>query len=374
MDSGHDRGGTEVSRKISAREIVADIKQGSSNDDLKQKYSLSQDQLEKVISKLIQAGHIRPGELHIEENVSPELRIPAPATLTAAKSPGAQVVNGKTIQTHHAAGQKYSGAENSPVSLKHLEPTAVNEEALQKSGRNASASAPRSLDEKPVSEKPKRSFTQQAAQASWILFLVTIGLMVVGTAATGNGQFPFSGLIVGGFFVILLLVGFGLGVVGCVGIRCHGAKTTFVPGLIGACLNATILAAVLWIAVGSFVKSSAMTNRIKALQREADHTNSKLPMMVDKMTRLDKVTVVNASQIENHLTLVSVMKNKIEMGRFVAVARSALLEHYRGDRFKMFRENKISVRMTYRDKEGELIASILVPEEEGPDKGVKATK
>jgi hypothetical protein len=53
-------GGANVRRRISAGEIAADIKQGLSKDGLKQKYSLSQSQLEKIISRLIDAGHISP--------------------------------------------------------------------------------------------------------------------------------------------------------------------------------------------------------------------------------------------------------------------------------------------------------------------------
>jgi hypothetical protein len=49
-----------VARKISAREIASDIKQGLGKDGLKQKYSLSQSQLEKTIKRLIDAGHISP--------------------------------------------------------------------------------------------------------------------------------------------------------------------------------------------------------------------------------------------------------------------------------------------------------------------------
>ncbi len=296
--------------------------------------------------------------------------------LQPLKSSAPEPVNHKTIPSDLSLSQRYCKTENSGLNLTDQVSTAVNEDALRKSGRNAYSGTPYSSAKKTVGEKTTRSFVQQAASASWITALIIIVLMAVSNSASRTVELPH--LIVGGFFVLLLLAGFVFGVVGCLGMKSHGARTTLVPGVIGAGLNATILIILIGIAGVSYLKSSgtAPTNRSMALQRYADQINSKLPRLEGDQIRLDKVTVVNAAQVEYRYTFVNKVKDEIDVNRLVAKVRPTLLENYRtgGDDFKMFRDNKIGLRSTFTDKQGQLIASIVVPEEEAPDKGVQATK
>ncbi len=126
-----------MSRKISAREIVADIKQGLSNDDLKQKYELSQSQLEKLMSRLIDAGLISPDEFPSAKNIRSESQRHPQAAPASTKSPGPQSASDKTTQTDHALNPTYSKTENSRLNSKDQESADVNKDALRRLERNA---------------------------------------------------------------------------------------------------------------------------------------------------------------------------------------------------------------------------------------------
>jgi hypothetical protein len=57
------RGRAMQKRKLSAKEILADIKAGMSDSDLKAKYELLDNQLEKVFEKLSAAGLLKQSEI-----------------------------------------------------------------------------------------------------------------------------------------------------------------------------------------------------------------------------------------------------------------------------------------------------------------------
>jgi hypothetical protein len=52
-----------VRQKISAREFLADLRDGLSDTQLREKYGLSEDQLDKILNKLVDAGRITKQEL-----------------------------------------------------------------------------------------------------------------------------------------------------------------------------------------------------------------------------------------------------------------------------------------------------------------------
>jgi hypothetical protein len=304
-----------MSRKISAREIVTDIKQGLSDNELRQKYELSEPQLEKVIGRLIDAGHMTPDEF-----------------------PSAK------------------GAE-------------VDADAQNESVASTSSSTPPGFRQTTAGEKTKRSFMQQAASASWVIPLITIAVM--GSITAVFWSIPSAGAILGTASAVPLFGGLVLGIIGCFGVGRHGARTTLVPGLIGATLNATILLILVTTAASTFT-----TNRHNILQKAADEANTGLPKMITEELRCDKVTAVNTSQMEFHYTFVDKLKDEIDADDWVAQMKPQVLKTYNtgAGKAKLFRDNKISLRFTYRDKEGQLIATIVVPGEEAPDKGLKVTK
>ena len=218
-----------------------------------------------------------------------------------------------------------------------------------------------------MEEKPKLSFLQQAARASWILPLANIGLMAIGNSAMQGTKSPVSDLVMGGTFLLLLVSGLVFGIVGCFGSKRHGAKTTIIPGLVGAVLNAAILGMLVAIAVPSFMKarSSALHKRTDALQKLVDNTNSKLPVMVDSETRVDRMAVVSPTLVECYYTFLDTTKSEFDAEAYVAETRPQYLESYlSGDHYKMFRENDIAIRYCYYDKNGQPLTNIVVSKKE----------
>jgi hypothetical protein len=95
----------------------------------------------------------------------------------------------------------------------------------------------------------KSHFTVQAAKASWIIPIITIGIMVVGRSAF-NAQF--GALLLGGIIILFLVIGIILGIIGLFGCKRHGPKATVIPSLIGILLNGGLLSLLLIIAVTAF--------------------------------------------------------------------------------------------------------------------------
>jgi hypothetical protein len=214
---------------------------------------------------------------------------------------------------------------------------------------------------KKVKTNVKSSSQLQAARASWMVPIVTIVLMAIGNSVMQSSKSPLTAIIIGGTSIILLLSGAILGIIGCFGAKRHGVKTTIVPGLIGAVLSAAILAILISIAVPNFIKArnTSPQKKTDALRKLADQTNKQLPIMADSETRVDRVTVLGPDLLEYQYTFVNTEKNGFDVEKFLSAARPQILENYRkGDQFKMFRENSVSVRFSYYDKNGKLITNI----------------
>jgi hypothetical protein len=96
--------------------------------------------------------------------------------------------------------------------------------------------------------KPKPSFFQQAAQASWLAPVVAIGANLM----LRNLDQPAERVAISGMLLLVLYgLGFFLGLLALTGIRTHGRRGILVPALIGVVANAGILA------LGVFVATAA---------------------------------------------------------------------------------------------------------------------
>ena len=118
-----------------------------------------------------------------------------------------------------------------------------------------------------MTDKMKPSFVQQAARASWVIPLATLGLMAFSNASQ-TSKSPLGGMITGGTFILLLLSGLIVGIIGCFGIKRHGVKTTLIPGIIGILLNSLFLVLLFSIAVPAFHRA-----RARALQQRNQNSN-----------------------------------------------------------------------------------------------------
>ena len=218
-----------------------------------------------------------------------------------------------------------------------------------------------------MKNKTELKFQQQAARASWMLPIIAVLLMGIGNSAMEGLDSPLSGLIIGGLFLLMLVVGFLFGIIGCFGVKHFGKKTTLIPGSIGAILNATIFGIIIAIAIPSFHKArnAALGNRKEFLQQVADQTNQGLPIVLDDgETRFDEVKVLSSDHLEYSYTFINYMKNEFDSEAFEAEARPTAQNNYRTlDQFRMFREKNIRLDLSYYDKVGVPILSITLPEE-----------
>jgi hypothetical protein len=86
----------------------------------------------------------------------------------------------------------------------------------------------------------------QAAKAAWILPLLTCGL---GCCTSGmRASSPAIGMAIGGFQLLLILAGLGLGIFALVGVSKHGASGILFPAIAGLVLNVAVIGLIVFLA------------------------------------------------------------------------------------------------------------------------------
>ncbi len=208
----------------------------------------------------------------------------------------------------------------------------------------------------------KKSFSQIAARFSWILPLSCIGLMMIGNAILSKTSDSGSWFIMGSIFILLLLGGIVAGIIGCFGVKAHGARSTVVPGMVGIGLGMSIIIVMASIAIPAFQKykeAARDQQQLSMMHEMAVQTNSQLPNMIDEQTRLDKCVVLDSRNIKYQLTLVSYTKDQIDKEMFIRSMKPQLnTAYYKREQFKVLRDYGIGVLYEYYDQNGELFASI----------------
>ncbi|MEW5734917.1 MAG: hypothetical protein AB1921_08680 [Thermodesulfobacteriota bacterium] len=215
-----------------------------------------------------------------------------------------------------------------------------------------------------MEEKPKRSFVELAARAAWILPVLAFFVMAVAQRSLTRPEGQITTFIVSGLLLLLLLGGIVSGVIGCFGIKRYGVRKALVPGLIGACLSLAMLGLLTFIAVRSFAYFQ-QESRTRDLQAMVDQTNKQLPMMTDRETRADRLAVLGPGRLEYNYTFVNQNKETFDVEGFTGDVQPQLLANYlTNPKFKTLRDSGISIQYTYRDKNGQLLTSIVVPASE----------
>ena len=87
----------------------------------------------------------------------------------------------------------------------------------------------------------KKPFAKQAAQASWAIPLITLGMMMFVNSAMASG----GKVAVAFLSVIFLITGIVLAIIGIAGTRKHGRAGLLVPGLAGILFNGLLLSLLL---------------------------------------------------------------------------------------------------------------------------------
>jgi len=122
------------------------------------------------------------------------------------------------------------------------------------------------------------------------------------------------------------------------------------------------LAIVIGISVGvlifiDFWNGSTHTKLVRASQ----YMNRHLPMNVDNSTRWDTTVPGPGKRMTYYCTLVNVSKSEISVDEITAKAKAKFLLNYRTSPvMKMLRENRITLRVVYRDKLGEPVIMVEV--------------
>jgi ABC-type molybdate transport system permease subunit len=126
------------------------------------------------------------------------------------------------------------------------------------------------MDAPPVIPQPpplplaKKPFAFQAAQASLLAPLFSVGVGVVVNVGMGNQATPLAKLITGCLSVLLILSGFILGIVALLGTRRYGKKGIMGRAVAGICINGVIIAFMI-ISIPTYMKAA---ERAKEMQRQ----------------------------------------------------------------------------------------------------------
>jgi len=217
----------------------------------------------------------------------------------------------------------------------------------------------------------KKSYFQIAARFSWVLPLVCIGTMVLSNSVLSKSASSTAWMIMGGIFLLFLIGGIVAGIIGCFGVKAHGARSTLVPGLVGMILSVSILAIVLSIAIPSFHKyreTAKEQQQLSMMHKMAEQTNVQLPKKIDEQTRIDKCVVLDSKTIKYQVTIVSYAKDQIDTETFIRTMKPNLNKaYYTHEQFKVFRDYGIGVLYEYYDKNGDLFTSISANEKNPPE-------
>ena len=103
-------------------------------------------------------------------------------------------------------------------------------------------------------KKSTSNFPQQAAKASWIIPLLALGMMVISNSVMKSPGAQLNPLILGGFIVLLFLVGILLGIISLCGIKKYGKQGILAPAITGIVLNLVFLSLLVMIAVAAFMR------------------------------------------------------------------------------------------------------------------------
>jgi hypothetical protein len=103
----------------------------------------------------------------------------------------------------------------------------------------------------------------------------------------------------------------------------------------------------------------------KMMMEAASELNKTCPMMVDKETRLDNAMALPDNTFQYNYTAVNMVKDSVDAGEIQRQIEPGLVNNVKTNPgMKSFRENKVRVLYTYKDKNGVFLFQIEVT----PDK------
>lgn len=122
-----------------------------------------------------------------------------------------------------------------------------------------------------------------------------------------------------------------------------------------------IMAVVIGISVGvsTFIHLQRSNSVEEKLVQTSKNLNARLPLNVDSETRWDTTVPGPGKCLTYCYTFVNASKGQINPDEVAAKAKAKLLLAYRtSPDMKLFRDNRVTVRFTFKDKLGETVASV----------------
>ncbi|MCC5848959.1 MAG: hypothetical protein JJU29_12805 [Verrucomicrobia bacterium] len=202
-----------------------------------------------------------------------------------------------------------------------------------------------------------REKAEKFAKHSWQLPLLILLLM---SFLTSMIKIPIIVMILALGYLIMHLIGITFGILACCSVKTHGKEKILIPGSVGIVINVLLPALLIAIAIPTFHKAraSAIHGQLHMAQRTI---SAQLPVMVDEMTRIDRVEVTGPREMTYTYTLVSMQKSTMDTAFFSRFIQKELQQEYdTSPKMEMFRKNDVTVNHVYRDEAGEVIVSLQI--------------
>ena len=123
----------------------------------------------------------------------------------------------------------------------------------------------------------------------------------------------------------------------------------------------TVSIALSAVGCASFVKEVTDKGIEQSLAQTSSEMNKKLPMMIDKGTRLDTVTPAPNKTLVYKYTLVDIAKLRIDVAKVQKTLKPTILEAYKTNpEMQKLRASEISLKFQYYDKNGAFITDVEV--------------
>jgi len=99
----------------------------------------------------------------------------------------------------------------------------------------------------------------------------------------------------------------------------------------------------------------------KAMMEAASQINQSCPIMVDQETRLDNAVAMPGNVFQYNYTLVNLVKDSIDISGLEGYIKPVILNNVKTNPdMKGFRDNKVTMTYTYKDKDGVYITRINI--------------
>ena len=125
--------------------------------------------------------------------------------------------------------------------------------------------------------------------------------------------------------------------------------------LIIACIALVIIFSVIQIAI----KENSIDNDV--MTKTANEINKRCPMMVDSITRLDNSVALTNNVFQFNYTINNADKSNYDTIALQNGVRSSALNALKTDpKYKIYRDNNITLSFVYHDKNGSYLCSIFM--------------